>query len=159
MEKIIIELEKPSAYIVVVRAYLQLMLALCSKIKIEQNIIDEGKNIHHPVVQFKALLESNFNKEIQPSFYADQMGVSPNNFSKICKHLFLKSPSTLIQERVILKAKKLIRLSYKSIKQVAVELNFDDENYFSRYFKKHIGVTPSSFRNNVGIYIVADLSR
>lgn len=132
---------------------------LCFHFKIEQNIIDEGKNIHHPVVQFKALLESNFNKERQPSFYADQMGISPNNFSKICKQLFLKSPSTLIQERVILEAKKLIHLSYKSIKQIAVELNFDDENYFSRYFKKHTGVTPSSFRNNVGISIVADLSR
>lgn len=159
LEKITIELERPSTYIAVVRAYLQLILALCSKIKIEQNVIDEGKNIHHPVVKFKALLESNFNKERQPSFYADQMGISPNNFSKICKQHFLKSPSILIQDRVILEAKKLIHLSYKSMKQIAVELNFNDENYFSRYFKKYTGVTPSSFRKNVGISIVADLSR
>lgn len=159
LEKLSVELQNSSLYTAVVRAYLQLILALCSKIKSEHNVIDEGKNIHHPVVKFKTLLECNFNKERQPSFYADQMGISPNNFSKICKQHFLKSPSILIQERVILEAKKLIHLSYKSMKQIAVELNFDDENYFSRYFKKHTGVTPSAFRNNVGISIVADLSK
>jgi AraC family transcriptional activator of pobA len=160
LEKLIIELENTSSYsMAVVRSYLQLILALCSKIKSEDNLVPEEKNIHHPLIQFKDLLENNFRKERQPSFYATQMGISPNNFSKLSKHYFLKTPSTLIQERVILEAKKLIHLSYKSMKQIAAELNFDDENYFSRYFKKHTGITPTAFRENVGISIVADSSR
>jgi AraC family transcriptional activator of pobA len=158
--KLIIELENTSSYaMAVVRSYLQLILALCSKIKSEDNLVHEEKNIHHPLIQFKDLLENNFRKERQPSFYAMQMGISPNNFSKLSKHYFLKTPSILIQERVILEAKKLIHLSYKSMKQIAAELNFDDENYFSRYFKKHTGITPTAFRENVGISIVADSSR
>jgi AraC family transcriptional activator of pobA len=158
--KLIVELENTSSYgMAVVRSYLQLILALCSKIKSEDNLVHEEKNIHHPLIQFKDLLENNFRKERQPSFYATQMGISPNNFSKLCKQYFLKTPSTLIQERVILEAKKLIHLSYKSMKQIAAELNFDDENYFSRYFKKHTGITPTAFRENVGISIVADSSR
>jgi AraC family transcriptional activator of pobA len=158
--KLIIEMENTSTYSrAVIKAYLQLILALCSKIKSKDIVIYEEKNIHHPLIKFKALLENNFHKERQPSFYAEKMGISPNNFSKICKQHFLKTPSTLIHERVILESKKLIHLSYKSIKEIAAELNFDDENYFSRYFKKHTGITPTAFRDNVGISIVADLSR
>lgn len=160
LEKLILEIKNTGSYsTAVVRAYLQLILALCSKIKSKNNIIYEEKNLHHPLMSFKTLLENNFHKERQPSFYAAQMGISANNFSKICKQHFLKTPSTLIHERVILEAKKLIHLSYKSMKEVAAELHFDDENYFSRYFKKHTGITPTAFRENVGVSIVADLSR
>lgn len=158
--KLIPELEDSNSYwAAVTRAYLQLILALCSKIKSNDNVIYEEENRHHPIMRFKALLEGNFHKERQPSFYADQMAISPNNFSKICKQLFLKTPSELIHERVILESKKLIHLSYKSMKEIAAELNFDDENYFSRYFKKHTGITPTAFREQVGISIVANLSR
>ncbi len=52
------------------------------------------------------------------------------------KKQFSKSPSQLINERSTLEAKKLLHLTYKSIKEIAQELNFDDEFYFSRYFKK-----------------------
>jgi AraC family transcriptional activator of pobA len=158
--KLIIEMGNTYSYSkAVVKAYLQLILALCNKIKSKDTVIYEAKNTYHPLMKFKALLENNFHKERQPSFYAAQMGISPNNFSKICKQHFLKTPSRLIHDRVILESKKLIHLSYKNIKEIAAELNFDDENYFSRYFKKHTGITPTAFRENVGISIVADLSR
>lgn len=160
LEKLIIEIENgTSGFTAVVKAYLQLILALCSKIKLNTISIDEEKNSYHPVMNFKILLENNFRNERQPSFYAAQMGISPNNFSKICKQQFFKTPSTLIHERVILESKKLIHLTYKSMKEIAAELHFDDENYFSRYFKKHTGITPTAFRENVGISIVADSSR
>jgi AraC family transcriptional activator of pobA len=143
----------------VVRAYLQLMLALSSKVKISNVTSHETEFSNRPVSQFKSLLEQHFKKERSPAFYAEQLGMAPNTFSKQCKTCFLRSPSQLIQERVILEAKKLIHLTYKSMKVIAAELNFDDENYFSRYFKKHTGLTPTAYRENVGISIVADLSR
>lgn len=158
--KLIIEIDNTDSYSKsVVKAYLQLILALCSKIKSKDIVVYKEKNKHHPLMNFKKLLENNFHKERQPSFYAAQMRLSPNNFSKICKQHFLKTPSELIHERVILESKKLIHLSYKSMKEIAAELHFDDENYFSRYFKKHTKITPTAFRENVGISIVADLSR
>ena len=56
---------------------------------------------------------------------------------------------------MILEAKKLLHLTYKSIKEIAQELDFEDEFYFSRYFKKEVGLSPKQFRDSVGISIVA----
>lgn len=143
----------------VVRSYLQLILAISSKVKMASLVIEEEEFSKHPVSRFKALLDVHFKKERSPSFYAEQLGIAPNTFSKQCMAYFMRPPSRLIQERVILEAKKLIHLTYRSMKEIAAELNFDDENYFSRYFKKHTGVPPSQFREQVGISVVADLSR
>ncbi|MBJ5570629.1 AraC family transcriptional regulator, partial [Salmonella enterica subsp. enterica serovar Typhimurium] len=82
-----------------------------------------------------------------------------NTLSKKIKSLFNKTPSQIIQERVILEAKKQIHLTRKSFKEIALELNFNDEFYFSKYFKKYTGVSPTQFRKEVGISIVADLDK
>lgn len=142
----------------VARTYLQLILALSSKIKMSYLPPLGEEPVYHPILKFKHLLEQYYNEERAPSFYAAQLGISPNTFSKKCKAVFHKAPSVLIQERVILEAKKLIHLSFKSMKEIAATLNFDDENYFSRYFKKHTGIAPTAFRESVGISIVAQSS-
>lgn len=59
---------------------------------------------------------------------------------------------------MILEAKKEIHLTYKSIKEIARDLGFEDEFYFSRYFKKKVGVSPKTFREQVGVSIVAKKS-
>jgi AraC-like DNA-binding protein len=85
--------------------------------------------------------------------------MSPNNFSKRCTRYFKKTPSQLIQERLILEAKKLLHLTRQSIKEIAYALKFQDEFYFSRVFKKVTRVSPQTFRDKTGISIVADLSK
>src|SRR5690606_29164810 len=106
---------------------------------------------------FQNLVEQHFRIEKSPAFYAGLLNMSPNALSKKIKLQFNKTPSRIIQERVILEAKKLIHLTRKNMKEIAAELNFDDEFYFSKYFKKHTGVSPTKFRDETGISIVADL--
>ncbi|WP_241739153.1 AraC family transcriptional regulator [Pontibacter beigongshangensis] len=157
-EKIRVEIEKEEPHSEpILRTYLQLILAISSKIKIvAQQVVAQGTPI--PLVKFKELLEANFLTQRNITFYADELALSPNTLTRKCKQYFGKSPSQLIQERVVLEAKKQLHLTYKSIKEVAAALNFDDEHYFSRFFKKHTGVSPTSYREKVGISIVADLS-
>lgn len=140
----------------VVKTYLQLVLALCSREK-SRRIADAGQ---HPAAQgevtdFQRLLEANFMRERNVAFYAGKFALSPNAFSKKIKHRFGKTPIRLIQERVILEAKKLLHLTHKPVKEIAAELNFEDEFYFSRYFKKGVGVSPQRYRSDVGISVVA----
>src|SRR5690606_41317452 len=101
------------------------------------------------------LLENHFLRERSPSFYANEMAMSSSSFSKKVKRQFGKSPSQLIQERVVLEAKKLLHLTHKTVKEIAADLRFDDEFYFSRNFKKEVGLSPTHFRKTVGISVVA----
>jgi len=143
----------------IIKAYLQLILAKASRLKIKD--LDKGVQLQrqrHPIEKFQALLEEHYLDEKQPAFYASELSVSTGFFSKKCKETFGKTPSEMLQERIILEAKKMLHLTYKSIKEIALSLKFDDEHYFSRYFKKHTGVSPTLFRKEVGISIVADLS-
>jgi AraC-like DNA-binding protein len=69
-----------------------------------------------------------------------------------------KIPSKLIQERLVLESKGQLHLTAKSIKEIAADLQYKDEFYFSRFFKKMVGVSPKVFRKRVGLSIVAEKS-
>lgn len=140
----------------VLKSYLQLILALCSK---EKNIQLSSRRLIKPVskeiIDFQNLLDVYFLKERSSSFYAAKLAMSPNIFSKKIKLELNKTPTKIIKERVILEAKKLLHLTTKSVKEIAFELNFEDQFYFSRYFKKAVGLSPIHYRDKVGISIVA----
>jgi len=89
------------------------------------------------------------------NFYAEKMNLTSDVFSRKIKSQLGRLPSALIQERVVLESKKLLHLTYLSVKEIALKLQFDDEHYFSRYFKKYVGVSPTDFRLQVGISIAA----
>ncbi|MBK1897107.1 helix-turn-helix domain-containing protein [Chryseobacterium paridis] len=142
----------------ILQSYLQLILAISSKEK-NKMIPDKDliKDDFKELKSFQNLVELHFLSEKNLSFYADLLHVAPNTLSKKIKSRFNKTPSQIIQERVILESKKLIHLTRKSFKEIALELNFNDEFYFSKYFKKHTGVSPTQFRKEAGVSIVADL--
>jgi AraC family transcriptional regulator, transcriptional activator of pobA len=143
----------------VLRAYLQLFLAKSSNIKSKsiKNRDDLGKK-DMQMEHFMELLDKHYLTLRKPLDYAELLSMSPGYFSKRCTRYFNKTPSHLIQERLILEAKKQLHLTRQSIKEIAYSLKFQDEFYFSRVFKKVTKVSPQTFRDKTGISIVADLS-
>lgn len=131
----------------IVKSYLQLILSISSKEK-SKYLTDLKPNElpNKDLVYFQDLIENYYKTERSMTFYAAKFSLSTDAFSKKVKKQFSKSPSQLINERIILEAKKLLHLTYKSIKEISQELNFEDEFYFSRYFKKNVGVSPSLYR-------------
>lgn len=144
----------------IIKTYIQLILAICSKEK--SGIIDEQvsgiKLPNKNAVEFQKLLELYFKEEKELSFYSGRLHITSNALSKSVKKEFGKTPSQLINERTILEAKRLLHLTYRSVKEIALELGFDDEFYFSRYFKNAVGSSPKKYREKVGISIVAKMS-
>lgn len=143
----------------VLRAYLQLFLAKSSNIK--SKLIKSQDALGEKDMQmehFMELLDKHYLTLRKPLDYAELLSMSPGYFSKRCARYFNKTPSHLIQERLILEAKKQLHLTRQSIKEIAYSLKFQDEFYFSRVFKKVTKVSPQTFRDMTGISIVADLS-
>jgi len=153
------EHENPHTSDIVLRAYLQLFLAKSSSIKLQSLKESNGFAKDQAMEEFKQLLEENFLNLRKPSDYATLLAMSPNNFTRRCSTYFKKSPSAMIQERIILESKKQLHLTRLSIKEIAYNLKFQDEFYFSRVFKKSVKVSPQAFRKQTGISIVADLSK
>ncbi|WP_214226746.1 AraC family transcriptional regulator [Pedobacter sp. B4-66] len=143
---------------IVPRAYLQLFLAKSSSIKM--NAISNKHNERDELMErFSQLLEEHYLSLRKPADYAELLSMSRDNFTRRCTRYFRKSPSQLIQERLILEAKKQLHLTRQSIKEIAYNLRFQDEFYFSRVFKKFTKVSPQGFRDKTGISIVADMSK
>lgn len=133
-------------------AYLKVLLINCARLKKDQNINSvPGKSEEKFVVQkLRDLLEKNYRVKHSPKDYAEEMHLSPNALAKISKTYFNKTLTALISERIIIEAKRELYLTSKTVKEIAGELGYDDEYYFSRFFKKHSDVSPSDYRRNVG---------
>lgn len=140
----------------ILKAYLQLFLALCSREKKKQLTESEAEITHNEeMATIQKVIDDHFFTERSASFYASELALSSSALTKKTRQFFGKTPTQLIQDRVVLEAKKLLHLTYKPIKEIAAMLNFDDEFYFSRYFKKNVGLSPAHYREQVGISIVA----
>ena len=101
----------------------------------------------HIIRKFNLLVEANFKSEHSVSFYAEQLCKAPKTLSNLFAIFNQKAPSQIIQERIIVEAKRLLCYTDRSIKHITFELGFEDVSYFSNFFKKNTGVSPSDFRN------------
>lgn len=102
---------------------------------------------YHLLRQFNLLVEAHYRKEHSVSFYAAQLHKSPKTLSNLFAAYNQKSPSQVIQERVLVEAKRLLAYTTRSVKEIAYELGFEDAAYFSNFFKKHTLYSPLDFRN------------
>jgi len=100
----------------------------------------------HIIRKFNLLVEANFKTEHSVGFYAAQLHKSPKTLSNMFAIYNQKSPSQVIQESITVEAKRLLCYTDKSIKKITYDLGFEDVAYFSNFFKKNTGTSPSDFR-------------
>lgn len=96
---------------------------------------------------FHEILERNYTTIKRPAAYAEKLNISTHYLNECVKNTTGHSVSHHIQQRVILEAKRLLYHSGKSVKEIAIELGYDDYPYFSRLFTKVTGITALAFRN------------
>lgn len=109
----------------------------------KKKLQDEKFNI---IRKFNLLVEAHFRAEHSVSFYAGQLFKSPKTLSNLFAIYNHKTPSQVIQERILIEAKRMLSYTDKTITQVTYELGFEDVAYFSNFFKKHTRVSPMEFK-------------
>jgi AraC-like DNA-binding protein len=113
-----------------------------------QNTVDRRQTRGEAIfTQFLQLVELNFRHERRVSWYAKQLCISPKYLSEIIKQVSRRTPNDWIDNFVTLEIRVLLRNSTKSIKEIAQELNFPNQSFFGKFFKEHVGVSPSQYRN------------
>ncbi|MFX1707478.1 helix-turn-helix transcriptional regulator [Chitinophaga sp. CC14] len=96
---------------------------------------------------FKVLLERNFSTIKRPSDYADRLSISVSYLNECVKNVSGYPVSHHIQQRIVLEAKRLLYHTNKSVKEIAMELGYEDYAYFSRLFSKLTGMSALAFRS------------
>jgi AraC family transcriptional activator of pobA len=95
---------------------------------------------------FQKNLKNNNTESKNISQYAKEIGITTMHLNRICKIVVGKSPIQILHELVVVEAKKYLLNTSYSISEISYFLNFNDPAYFTRLFKKNVGVSPSDFR-------------
>jgi AraC-like DNA-binding protein len=104
---------------------------------------------HTLLRSFQRLIEKHYRDIKLPKEYADLLYVTPNHLNALCQELVGKTAGDLIRDRVLLEAKRLLTSADLTVTEIAYDLNFQDNSYFNRYFKKNEGITPDEFRKTL----------
>lgn len=98
------------------------------------------------IEKFRALVDRQFRDQHAVHSYARSLGVTPGQLSRLCRDVLGMSSLDVINARILHEAQRKLVYTALPIKQLAAELGFEDDAYFSRFFKKHTGLTPRAFR-------------
>ncbi len=101
---------------------------------------------HYTYIEFKKAVENQFRRLHTVKDYADLLSVSTKTLTLCVTECSGKSPLTIINERVVLEAKRLLRFTDMMIKEIAFMLGYDDPSYFVKFFKRQTGYLPADFR-------------
>jgi AraC family transcriptional regulator, transcriptional activator of pobA len=130
----------------IVRLLLQLILMKMNRFYLPGNGTNSSRREAELVRRFLVNLEQNPKVASAVSSHAASLSVSPETLSETVKKETGKTPGTLIRERVLLEAKRLLLHTSLSVSEIAYQLLFKDPSYFNRFFRRATGKTPAEFR-------------
>lgn len=107
--------------------------------------IKKGADLDY-VMLFKDILEKDFKNQKQVNYYAKQIIITEKRLNQATTKILGKSPKELIDDRVLLEAKRILAHTTESVKEIAYYLGFEEPTNFIKYFKKHSELTPIEFR-------------
>ncbi len=102
------------------------------------------------VERFMDLVQEHYREERLIGFYADKLCITPKYLSKLVKENTGRSAGEWIENHVILEARAMLQSSDMTIQQIAASLNFPNQSFFGKYFKRATGISPKQYRHQKG---------
>lgn len=99
------------------------------------------------VERFIELVQTHYREERLIGFYANKLCITPKYLSKLVKENTGRSAGEWIESHVILEARAMLQSSEITIQQIATSLNFPNQSFFGKYFKRATGLSPKQFRS------------
>jgi len=143
----IAEIDQPGDHIPgMLRSILDLILTICAaRYPVNENPLNKGKG-QFLVKRFFHLIEENNQKNLSLTDYAGIIGVTANHLTQTVKLLTGKTSLQIIKAKQLLEIKRLLVHTSLNISEIASQLNFEDQSYFSKFFKRETGLTPLQYR-------------
>ncbi len=107
------------------------------------------------MMRFLQLVKDHCREHREVRYYADKMNMSAKYMSALIKNASGKSAIRWIEDYVILEAKAQLASTVNTVQQIAFDLNFPSQSLFGRYFKLHVGMSPSTYRASVREHLLA----
>lgn len=107
--------------------------------------IKKGADLDY-VMLFKDLLETGYKNQKQVNYYAKEIIITEKRLNQATTKVLGKTPKEIIDDRIMLEAKRILAHTTESVKEIGYDLGFDEPTNFIKYFKKHSKFTPTEFR-------------
>lgn len=95
---------------------------------------------------FRRLIETRYAQHWPVQRFARELGVSETSLNRLCRRLTGSTGFDLLQQRLALEARRRLIYAADSVSGIASALGFKDSAYFSRFFRRHSGISPHEFR-------------
>ncbi|WP_343667995.1 helix-turn-helix transcriptional regulator [Chitinophaga sp.] len=139
-----IEKEYQSNELELISAFLTIILKKTQQLYTATEPIAGSNAAIRLTAAFTALIDKDFEQKL--STYAGLLNVTQNHLNDTVKAVTGKTPGTHIHERIIKEAAQLLVHTQLTIAEICYRLNFSDQSYFIRFFKRYTGLTPRQFR-------------
>ncbi|HTJ51711.1 MAG TPA: helix-turn-helix transcriptional regulator [Cyclobacteriaceae bacterium] len=140
--------DKQEGYHEVIKANLHILFIELVRQNSKNHSVNTNPYTLERLEEFLELLETHISTHKQVSQYAEMLNLSSYQLNSITKTALGKTCSELIDEYIILEAKRFLLATSNQVNQVAYHLGYEDVSYFIRFFKKHTGYSPEAFRHN-----------
>lgn len=97
-------------------------------------------------MNFMDLVGKHFRSQQKLAYYADQLTITTKYLIQVCKAVSGKTPGALLDEALLAEAKLLLANPANNISMVSQALRYSDVAAFSKFFRKHTGVSPSAYK-------------
>jgi AraC family transcriptional regulator, transcriptional activator of pobA len=139
--------EKEQMLLAILTSFLTTIFRL-AKLQYTASFTQKNRSLNIFNIFLKAIIQA-CNPQKMLIEYAAEQNISPLHLNRICKEVNQKTASNVVNSYFLNEAQKYLTYTNYSISEIAYKLNFNDAAYFSRLFKKEIGVSPKKFRSKI----------